>query len=330
MTKISSPPRLFSWLTGLLLFGGALIAVAFAIWQYVGWYALQPGPNVQPVNLVIVHGTPTRAMIDQLSEAGAIRHPYLFGALAMLEKRTHRLQAGEYAFPTHVAPMDVLTAISEGRVVKRFVTIPEGWTSAQAVAALNAAEAMEGMADTVPAEGALLPDSYQYTRGDQRGLLLARMQSAAQKELATLWDTRGPESPFKTPVEALILASIVERETALPAERVMVAAVYLNRLRMGMKLQADPTVAYGIAHGALNRPLSHADLLAPNPYNTYVNPGLPPGPICNPGRASLEAVFHPAQTDAIYFVANGQGGHSFAATLEEHNRNVAVWRAGRP
>lgn len=322
--------RLRSFLTSALLLFATFAAVAFAVWQYIGWYALQSGPNEQPVNLVIAHGTPTRTMIDQLAKTGAIRQPYIFGALAMMQKRTHHLQAGEYAFPAHVTPMDVLTAISEGRVVKRFVTLPEGWTSAQAVAALNAAEAMEGNVETVPAEGMLLPDSYQYMRGDDRAALLARMQNAAEKALAGLWETRSPETPFHTPEEAITLASIVERETALPEERVMVAAVYLNRLRIGMKLQADPTVAYGVAHGALNRPLSHADLLAPNPYNTYVHPGLPPGPICNPGRASLEAVFHPAQTDAIYFVANGRGGHAFAATLEEHNRNVAAWRSARP
>ncbi len=324
--KNTSLRRPLSWFTVLLLGLGVLGALVFAAWQYVGFYALQPGPSEAPTSLVIEHGTPTRGMIEQLAKADVIRHPYMFGALALLQKRTHKLQAGEYAFPPRVTPMEVLTAIAEGRVVKRFVTVPEGWTSAQAVAALNTAEAMQGEVATTPAEGSLLPDSYQYMRGDDRAALLARMQEAARHALAALWEGRDPHIPFRSPEEAVTLAAIVERETALPQERAMVAGVYLNRLRIGMKLQADPTVAYGVGHASLSR----ADLMTPGPYNTYLNSGLPTGPICNPGRASLEAVFHPAQTDALYFVANGEGGHAFAANLAEHNRNVAAWRARKP
>ncbi len=324
-----SPSRLLASLTTALLLLGTLAALAFAAWEGLGWYATQPGPNAAPASILFARGTTTRGFVQQLDEAGLIRSPLAFSALAWLEKRHHTLQAGEYAFPAQVRPLDILSAVAEGRVVKRLVTIPEGWTSAQAVAALNAAEAMQGTITTVPAEGTLLPDSYQYTRDDDRAALLAHMEQAMTREMARLWPARQAGLPYANEREALTLASIVERETALPAERPMVAAVYLNRLRLGMKLQADPTVAYGITQGKtlLERPLSRADLLTPTPYNTYTETGLPPGPICNPGRASLEAVFHPAETNALYFVANGQGGHAFAATLEEHNHNVAAWRA---
>ena len=218
-----------------------------------------------------------------------------------------------------------------GKTVVHRLTVTEGMTSAEVVAALNAAPDLAGEILKVPEEGSLLPETYHYALGDNRAVLIERMQRAMARLVDELWEARDPALALDDAQQAVVLASVVEKETALADEMPVVAGVFHNRLRQGMRLQADPTVIYALTGGKkpLGRALRRADLWVESPYNTYRNKGLPPGPIANPGRAALAAVLHPAETDALYFVADGSGGHAFAKTLDEHNRNVARWRAKR-
>jgi UPF0755 protein len=266
-------------------------------------------------------------MAGQLGSAGVIRSPLVFIAAAELSGASHRLQAGEYAFPSGSSLAAVLSDIHHGRVVRHFLTIPEGLTSAQAVAIL--AQAPELTGDVAPPpEGSLLPETYEVARGEARSAVLARMRAARDALLSGLWAGRARGLAYRSPEEAVILASVVEKETALAGERPHVAAVFLNRLKRGMALASDPTVIYGLTGGA---PLGHglrvSELARTTPYNTYHLAGLPPTPIDNPGRAALEAVFHPTPGDDLYFVADGTGGHVFSASLAQHLKNVAHWRA---
>jgi UPF0755 protein len=243
------------------------------------------------------------------------------------------LRLGEYAFAAGTSARAAMDLIVSGRTVVRRLTLPEGWTTAQALQLVETAEGLEGAISLHPEEGTLLPETYNYSWGDSRDAIVRRMTRAMDETLADLWAKRPTDSPVASPREALILASIVERETGVAEERGLVASVMVNRLKRGMKLQSDPTVAYGVAVGAaaplrlLARPLTRDDLQRPTPFNTYVIDGLPPAPIANPGRAALRAAIDPPRTDFLYFVADGSGGHAFARTLDEHNRNVAKWRA---
>lgn len=247
-------------------------------------------------------------------------------------------KAGEYALHSGQSPKDILTLLQSGDVYVRSFTVPEGQTSWQIVQQLKAIDTLRGDIKTLPPEGSLLPETYHFTRGDDRNAKIKRMQSAMAETLDELWQTRADNLPIKTKKDAVILASIVEKETGMTGERKDVAGVFINRLRMGMALQTDPTVIYAITkgeieengRGPLGRRLLRKDLKIDSPYNTYLYPGLPPGPIANPGRASIAAVLQPATHDYIYFVADGSGGHAFAKTLAEHNRNVAAWRKIRP
>jgi UPF0755 protein len=219
--------------------------------------------------------------------------------------------------------------LSAGRTVVRKLTVPEGLTTAEIVGLVATADGLDGeVPEKLPSEGELLPDTYHFSFGDGRAQMLQRMANEMRRTMAELWPARAEGLPFQTPYEALVLASIVEKETAIGSERARVAAVFVNRLRRGMKLDADPTVIYAVTHGQrpLGRELTRADLQIDDPYNTYRNVGLPPGPIANPGRAAMEAALNPANTDDIYFVADGSGGHVFARTYDEHLRNVAKWR----
>ncbi len=289
-----------------------------------------PGPSTrtgQATTVVLAPRTRLPAIAESLGQAGVIRWPVAFIAAAVASGSAHRLKAGEYNFASRASLARVLFQIRSGEVVRHFVTIPEGLTSAQSAAILNAAPELTGPAPVV-AEGSLLPETYQVSYGESRGHVVERMQAAMTALLQTLWAARAQNLPYQSPEQAVILASIVEKETALPAERPHVAAVYLNRLRAGMRLGSDPTVVYGLTGGAsLGHGLRVSELARRTPFNTYLTAGLPPTPIANPGRAALAAALQPSKNDDLYFVANGTGGHVFSSTLAAHMKNVARWRS---
>jgi len=285
-----------------------------------------PGPLAEATDVVVPHGGP-QTVGAALQAAGVLRQELAFRAAVWWTRTEGPLHAGEFRFPAAASLRAVLTVLRTARPVQHYLTIPEGLTASQIAELFDHADALTG-ATPVPPEGAVLPETYAYERGVTRAAVMQRAERAMDRTLAAAWAGRAEGLGLSSPREMLILASIVERETARPEERPMVAAVFLNRLQRGMRLQSDPTVAYAVSGGAgtLDRKLTRADLEAASPYNTYRIAGLPPDPIASPGRAAIEAVAHPASTDALYFVADGTGGHAFARTLQEHNRNVAKWR----
>jgi UPF0755 protein len=307
----------------------ALITVLalLAVFGIGGWFFLDgPGPAKTDTTVVLRHGAGVSEMASSLQRAHVIASADVFKMAAEFGGADRKLKAGEYVFKAHASLAEVLRKLTLGEVAPHFVTIPEGKTSAQAVAILMANTALTGDVD-VPPEGSLMPDTYQVTRGETRADVIASMRSARDGVLADLWAKRKPGLPFSTPEQAVILASIVEKETGVAGERPMIAGVFINRLRKGMKLESDPTIIYGVSKGEpLGRGIRQSELVGVTPYNTYVITGMTPTPICNPGRAALAAVLNPADTDALFFVANGTGGSSFAASVAEHNKNVAVWR----
>jgi UPF0755 protein len=309
---------------GLLCIGLAVLAGAAALLGYREF--VRPGPLSAPLTVVLPRGHGVEGVAHTLEESGVIRDARLFVAGVAFRGGRRPLKAGEYAFPVAISAADVMRLLQEGRTVVRRLTVPEGLTTAQVLALIQGTDALDGPLPTPrPGEGDLLPETYNYSYGDTRAAMVERLRRAMSTTLAETWAKRAPGLPLAAPRDAVTLASLVEKETAIDSERPRVAAVFLNRLKRGMRLQADPTVIYGLGEGA-SRELTRADLDRSQPYNTYVNLGLPPGPIANPGRAALVAATHPADTDALYFVADGTGGHAFASTLEEHNRNVARWR----
>lgn len=301
------------------------VAGAWALWTYSG-----PGPSAregEATTVVLPRGAGVADIAAELGRAGVIRSGAIFMAAAKLTGAGRRLQAGEYEFRSGASMARVMGDIHLGRVVKHFVTIPEGWTSGMALDAVMKSPVLVGEADAPP-EGSLLPDTYQVQRGDQRGAVLQRMVEARGKLLAELWPKRQDGLPFSTIEQAVILASIVEKETGVAAERPRVAAVFVNRLRAGMRLESDPTIIYGISRGLpLGRGLTAAEVATRTPYNTYQIDGLPPTPIANPGKAAIAAVLNPPHTTELFFVADGAGGHAFAASFAEHQQNVGRWRA---
>lgn len=309
-----------------LLLGLVIAGVTGAKW----WdrEILKPGPLPTSRTVLLPRGAGLGEIADRLEDARIVADRRIFKLAAWTLGQGRALKAGEYAVPAHASLRDVVHLLSSGRVVVRKVTIPEGLTVRQTLAILADAEGMEGtVAAEAIKEGELLPATYNYVWGDERGRMVVRMRAAMSELVERLWRDRQPGLPLATSAEAVTLASIVEKETGRTDERARIAGVFFNRLKAGMKLQSDPTVAYAAAEGRdLGRPLTRADLRQPHPYNTYMIEGLPPGPIASPGRAALEAVMKPAATDALYFVADGSGGHAFARTLDEHNRNVARWR----
>lgn len=308
---------------GLALLLLAALAGA-AAWQGMRLYRA-PGPLAEPAQLVIPRGG-TETIAAALRGAGIIDDPRLFALATWVTRDAGPLRAAEFAFPSGASLADVLGILRAARPVQRRLTLPEGLTARQIAALVARAEGLVGEVPAL-AEGSVLPETYAYQWGDDRAALLRRAEAAMLQALAESWAGRAPGLPLASPREALILASIVERETALAEERPRVAAVFLNRLRLNMPLQSDPTVAYAAAGGGvLDRPLSRADLEREHPFNTYRIRGLPPGPIAAPGLAALRAVTRPAGTEDLYFVADGSGGHAFARSLEEHTRNVARWR----
>lgn len=273
-------------------------------------------------------GSGVSKIADILHQEGVIDNPLAFRIVLRYNKMDKDLKAGEFLFPARVTPKKVARILQDGKTVLHRVTFPEGLTSVEMTGLLNGEQGMDGIVMQIPPEGSMLPETYTYSKGMERSRMVAQMQMAMQKTLDELWEKRADGLPLKSKQEALILASIVEKETGVSSERAKVAGVFINRLNKRMRLQTDPTVVYGITMGEepLGRPLSKKDLKTPTPYNTYTNYGLPPGPISNPGRASIEAVLNPAETKALYFVADGSGGHAFANSLKDHNRNVAKWR----
>ncbi|MGT2515852.1 endolytic transglycosylase MltG [Sphingomonas panni] len=304
-----------------LILGLFVIGGLFMVMQSWGG----AGPAQRTLTVTVPQGASLASAAEQLEEAGAIRSAGRFRLFARFLGSDDPIRAGEYRIPKGLSQADVLKLLQGGRTLQRFVMVPEGWPSVLVQEAVAKAPQMEGPAP-LPAEGSILPDSYSYERDGDRATLVKRMQTAMDRYLATAWKTRKPTSVVKTPREAIILASIVEKETGKASERRMVAAVYSNRLRTGMRLQADPTVIYPITKGKpLGRRIRKSELQAKNGYNTYASAGLPVGPIANPGKASIDAVLDPAETKALYFVADGTGGHVFAETLAEHNANVKKW-----
>ncbi len=299
-------------------------AVVSGFWLRAQWD--KPGPLAQTKAVVIPHGG-TSAAATALKASGVIQNATAFEALSWLTFFDGSIHAAEFNFPPKASIADVLTILRTAKPVEHRITIVEGLTAKQIAALLTGAEAAAGPVE-VPPEGSVLPQTYAFERGMTRDAILSRAQAAMDKELAAAWAARSPNLPLTSPRDLLILASIVERETAKAEERPHVAAVYLNRLRAGMKLQADPTVAYGVSGGSgvLDHKLNRADLDRDDPFNTYKRGGLPPTPICSPGVASMRAVSRPMSSDDLYFVADGSGGHAFAKTQEAHLRNVARWR----
>lgn len=306
---------------------GVILALAFAwaLWSYQG-----PGPATDggEVRVVMLRkGAGLTEIAATLERSGAIRSKATFAAAAQVTGAAKSLKAGEYEFKSRASMASILRDIREGRIVIHQITIPEGMTSQAAVDLLAARPDLTGVA-VVPPEGSLLPETYQYERGEDRSAVLKRMMDARDELLALLWEQRQVGLPLQTPEEAVILASIVEKETGIASERPQVAAVFVNRLRQGMKLESDPTIIYGLNGGKpLGRGLLASELAKPNPYSTYQIQGLPPTAIANPGRESLAAVLDPPKSDYLFFVADGSGGHVFAKTYDEHLKNVAKWRA---
>ncbi|RED53527.1 endolytic transglycosylase MltG [Aestuariispira insulae] len=305
----------------VLTAGGAIM---WAQEQFV-----KPGPLITDTTVVVKRGQGVRQIARSLQQAGVIEYDWLFAGMVRLREQHLTLAAGEYRFEAGISPAEALDKIQRQEVVVRSITIPEGLTSLEVVALIEEMDGLSGqVTGPVPAEGSLLPETYHFTLNDDRMGLVARMQKAMDQARQDLWAGRQAGLPVKTWHEAVILASIVEKETGLAAERPHVASVFVNRLNKGMRLQSDPTVRYALTDGKkpLGRALTRQDWKLVHPYNTYVIPGLPPGAIANPGLASIKAVLNPLQTKDLYFVADGSGGHAFARTLKEHNRNVARWR----
>ncbi len=286
-----------------------------------------PGPLAASRDVVIPRA-PVAALAALLRQEGVIAYPLMFRAAAYVTRGRGPLRAGEYLVPAHASLADVLNILRFAAPVEHQVTIPEGLTAVQIAAVLNGAQAAAGTV-AAPVEGSVLPQTYDYTLGTERGTIMRRAQTAMDRTLAAAWAGRDAGVPLATPAEALTLASIVQQESPLAAELPEIAAVYENRLARGMKLQADPTVIYaasgGKASGGL--PISRADLDNPSPYNTYLVAGLPPGPVAAPGLAAIQAVLHPARSEALYFVATGTGGHVFADDFMQQLANIARYRA---
>jgi UPF0755 protein len=309
------------------LFALILVVAAGLVWGYSR--ALAPGPLGEPRIVLVERGAKSEEIAQMLEREGVVENAREFLAIIWATRyHAPALKAGEYEIPARASMRDVLALIRAGRSITYKITLPEGWTSEQLLERLRAHPVLTGEITRQVAEGSLLPDTYVFQRGTTRDDLIARMQEAQKRVVGELWKARSDDLPVATPEEAVILASIVEKETAIAEERPRVAAVFVNRLKKRMRLQSDPTIIYGIVggKGRLDRPLTRSDIAEKTPYNTYQIDGLPPTPIANPGRDSLAAVLRPPASKEVYFVADGTGGHVFSETLKEHQENVRRWR----
>jgi UPF0755 protein len=319
----------------LVIIGNAIFTVLIVLSIAVGaalFFGKQrfeaPGPLTQDKVVNIPRLVGVRDIADLLQREGVIDQPYVFMGGVIALKARGELKSGEYLFPKRASLADVVDIIVENKVVQHTFTVPEGLTSEQIVARLLDNDALAGQIKEIPREGTLLPETYKFTRGMMREQIIQRMQQSHRRILQEVWEHRVADLPVKTPEQLVILASIIEKETGRPDERTRVAAVFVNRLKGRMRLQSDPTIIYGLTggKGSLGRPILKSEIEQPTPYNTYVIDGLPPGPIANPGRASLEAAANPARTKELYFVADGTGGHVFSDSYAEHQKNVARLR----
>jgi UPF0755 protein len=306
----------------ILLIG--LAVAAFVAFRFVhGW--TETGPAAKEITIVVPDGATLSAAAVLLKQEGAVRSADAFLTRAKVFGGSNRIKAGEFVIPKGASNSEILSILQGGKALTRLITIPEGMPSILVYERLMANDQLTGDIP-VPEEGSILPDSYAFERGEPRAQVVKRMQAAMTKVLAELWAKRSPAAAVKTPRDAIILASVVEKETAIGSERATVAGVYGNRLRTNMMLQADPTIIYPITKGKpLGRRIRKSEIATVNDYNTYAMTGLPKGPIANPGRLSILAVTKPAQTKALYFVADGKGGHIFADTYQQHNENVRKW-----
>ena len=306
-----------------------VISIAVGAGLFIGKQRFEaPGPLPEDKVVNIPRGLGIRDIADLLQREGVINQPYVFMGGVIVLKARGELKYGEYQFSKQSSVADVVETITEAKVVQHAFTVPEGLTSEQIVARLLENEVLTGQIKEIPREGTLLPETYRFTRGMTREQIIQRMQQAHRRVLQEVWERRVQDLPVKTPEQLVTLASIVEKETGKPDERTRVAAVFVNRLKTKMRLQSDPTIIYGLTggKGSLGRPILRSEIDQATPYNTYVVDGLPPGPIANPGRASLEAAANPARTKELYFVADGTGGHVFSDNYAEHQKNVARLR----
>ena len=305
-----------------VLAGFGFTALSVVLYRTPGSYAAQ--------EVTLAPGTGVRGTLNQLHAQGLIPAPLLVALPLIVSGEYKALKAGEYAFEVGLSPAQIIHKVVAGEVVVHKLTIVEGWNMRQVRVAFMAEPLLSGELPDQIAEGSIYPDTLHFSRGETRATLVEKLQKMRADKLAEAWEKRAPNLPLSSPREALILASIVEKETGVNDEREKVAGVFINRLRIGMMLQSDPTVVYGIEQKLgrdMGRPLTSADLATDTPYNSYTRAGLTPTPICTPGQSAIEAVLHPASLDALYFVATGHGGHNFAATLKEHEANVAIYRA---
>ncbi|MET0277232.1 MAG: endolytic transglycosylase MltG [Pseudorhodoplanes sp.] len=334
--RVNAPRRSRGARHPLVIAGNAIFTIVLLLAVVIGagvfWGKKkfeEPGPLQEDKVVNIPRGLGVRDIAELLAREGVISDTWVFvGGAAVLKMRGDELKFGEYQFNKAASLRDVAQTMIDSKVVQHQVTVAEGLTSEQIVARLLENQLLTGALKEVPREGTLLPESYRFTRGTSREEIVKRMQAAQRKILLEVWERRVPDLPVKTPEQLLTLASIIEKETGKPEERTRVAAVFVNRLKQKMKLQSDPTIVYGLVggKGALGRGILRSEISQPTPYNTYVIEGLPPGPIANPGRASIEAAANPARTKELFFVADGTGGHTFSESYDAHQKGVAKLR----
>ena len=320
--------------------GGRLISRLFILSLFFllggsvfSYYSLLYEQNDVPESKVVLveKGESLPLIARRLKKENLLKSVSVFKAAARFSGKSAALKAGEYRIPPYASAKEILDILVSGQTVSRRVTIPEGKTSRQIFDILAQTQGLTGNLPDPPPNGTLLPETYTFSYGMPRKIIVDRMTSAMRRTIDELWPTRDDDLPYTTKEEALVMASIIEKETSVDAERARIAGVFINRLRKGMRLQTDPTVIYAITNGSmeLKRRLTHSDLQTQHPFNTYRNKGLPPAPICNPGRASVQAVLKPQKTNEIYFVADGTGGHVFARSFDEHRRNIQNWKKVR-
>lgn len=334
MNEVVTPKKSL-FISKLLRLISVCIVLAIIAIGAVFYYGLQYFTNEGPLNeqkiVEIPEGSSLKSIAAKLAKEKVIHSPEIFTTIVRIAEPNKTMKAGQYIFKENISPQAVFNKLEKGEIITYSLTIPEGLMTSQIIEIINNAPNMTGEIKSEIKEGELLPETYEYTHNYDRQKLVNRMKSSMQEVLDEAWQNKNDNLPIKSKEEALILASIIEKETGISSERERVSAVFINRLNKGMRLQTDPTVIYAVTKGdyVLERPLSRKDLQTQSPYNTYVNYGLPPSPIANPGKESIKAALNPTETNEYYFVADGSGGHKFSVTLSEHNEGVRQWRKFR-